>query len=142
MNFVNDVDFILPLARGNDGLFAQVADIVNAVIGGSVDFDDVKIIIFKLVVEFIDGMGEDASNGSFASTTGANEKIGVTNFVLQQGILKSGSDSRLPNDISEFGGAIFAVEAAHRILERGFNCGPSGILVIGWNDGGNLATFA
>ena len=46
VDFVDDVDFVLAISRGNDSLFAKFANIVDAAIRGGVNFDNVNIGIF------------------------------------------------------------------------------------------------
>lgn len=46
VDFVDNVDFVLAEAWGNDGFLAQISDIVDAVIGRGIDFDDVEVIVF------------------------------------------------------------------------------------------------
>ena len=41
MDFVDDIDLVFTFAGGDEGFFAEVANVVYAGIAGSVDFDDV-----------------------------------------------------------------------------------------------------
>ncbi len=82
MHFVDDVDFVFPFCRGNDGFFADFADIVDASVRGGIYFNDVKIIILNGIWQIIDSVSKNARDGGFASTAGADEKISVTNLAL------------------------------------------------------------
>ena len=84
MNFVDNIDFVFALRGGDDGFFAQISDIVDASVAGSVDLDDVKIIVFELVFKAIDLVGEDARNGGFTSATWTNKKICMSQFAILQ----------------------------------------------------------
>ena len=97
MNFVDDVDFILPFARGDDSLFAEFADVIYASVRGGVDFDDVEIIVFKLVRKAIDFVSQDACDGSLAGAARTNEKISVRKLAIRDGFCEHGSDLLLSN---------------------------------------------
>ena len=54
MDFVDNIDFILPFRGENSRFFAKLADIVDAGIARGVDFDNIKIRIFEFIGEIID----------------------------------------------------------------------------------------
>ena len=82
MNFVDDIDFVFASCRSNNCFLTELTDIINASIRSGVNFDDIKVIIFYLILETIDSVGENPSNRSFAGPTWANEKVGMSNFPL------------------------------------------------------------
>ena len=93
--------------------FAEVADVVNAGVGGGVDFDNVEIGIFEFVGEGVDFVGEDAGDAGFAGTAGAGEEVGVGDFALGEGFGENIGDLGLADDLGEGFGAIFAIEGFH-----------------------------
>lgn len=82
MDLVDNVYLVFPFCRGDDGFFAELADIVDAGVGGGVDFDDVEITVFELVVEIVDSVSKNPGNGGFTGATRADEEIGVGDFTL------------------------------------------------------------
>ena len=85
MDFVDDVDFVFAGGGSDDGLFAELADIVDTGVGSGVDFDDVEVIIFDGIIKTIDSVCENAGYRCLAGATGANEEIGVADFALGDG---------------------------------------------------------
>ena len=77
VDFVDDVDFVGAGGGGELGALEEVADVVDAGVGGGVDFDDVDIVVFELVGEAVDFVGYDAGDGGFADAAGAGEEVGV-----------------------------------------------------------------
>ena len=82
MNFVDDVDFVFAKGRHNHGLFTKFADIVDASESGGIDFNDVNIGIFKLIVEVINFVGKNTSNRGFAAAAWPDKEVGMRNFTI------------------------------------------------------------
>ena len=97
VNFVDNIDFVFTLAWRNNGLFAQIADIIDTSVAGGIDFDDVEIIIFELVFKTVNLVRQNTRYGRFASATWTNKKIGVRNFTVLQRALQNVGDLFLPN---------------------------------------------
>ena len=43
MNLIDDIDFVFPHLRGNPNLVNQVADVVNAVVRGSIELMNIEL---------------------------------------------------------------------------------------------------
>ena len=84
MNFVNDVDFVFAGGRGEHGLITQFTDVLYHGENGSINFNDVDVIIFQLIVEVIDLVGKNTGYRSFAAASGADKKIAVRNFLISE----------------------------------------------------------
>lgn len=110
VNFVDDVDLEFAFRWGDDGFFAEVADVVNAGVRGSVDFDDVEVRVFELIFEAVDFVGQDASDGCFAAAAGAGEEVGVAGFSRFEGGFEGFYDLVLADDFGESFWTVFTVE--------------------------------
>ena len=53
MYFIDDIYFVFAFGGGNIGFFAQVANIVDTGIASGIDFDDVDVIVFELILKAI-----------------------------------------------------------------------------------------
>ena len=113
MDFIDDVDFIFAFSRRNNGLFAKVADIIDASVGGGIDFDDIEIIIFELIFKTVDFVRQNASHGRFASAARADKKVGMRDLIIRDGFLEHRSNLLLPDHFGEGLGAISTVERLH-----------------------------
>ena len=80
MDFVDDVDLVFALCRGEGGLFAKLADVVDTGVRGGVDLDDVGVIIFGGIGEAVNLVGENAGHRGLAAATGADKEVGVGSF--------------------------------------------------------------
>ena len=88
---VDDVHLVLRHRRGVLDLFAQVADLVHAVVGGGVDLDDVHAVFLLELqahvalaagvavhgVQAVDGAGKHLGRGGLARAARAAEQVGV-----------------------------------------------------------------
>ena len=82
MNFVNDVDFVFAKSRHDHGFFTKFADIVDTSEGGGIDFNDINIGVFKLIVEMVNFVGKNTSDRGFATAAWTNKEVGMRNFTL------------------------------------------------------------
>ena len=88
---VDDVDLVFGHRRGVLDLFAQIADLVHAVVGGGVDLDDVHAVFLLQLqahiafsagvavhgMQAVDGAGKHLGRGGLARAARAAEQIGV-----------------------------------------------------------------
>ena len=63
-----------------------------------------------MVVKIVDSMGKNPSNGGLPCAAWTDEKIGMTDFALLEGVLESTGNLFLPDDVLELSGAILAVK--------------------------------
>ena len=82
MNFVDDVDFVFAKSRHDHSFFTKFADIVDTSEGGGIDFNDVNIGVFKLIVEMVNFVGKNTSNRGFAAAAWPDKEVGMRNFAL------------------------------------------------------------
>ena len=137
VGLVEDVDLVLVACGAVAGGVAQLADLVDAAIGGGVDLDDVDGIAgLDLGAAFADlawlgrwprgradGIaavqrhGQDARDGGLADAAVAGEDVTVGDAVLGERMHQSHSDVVLSDDVGEALGTIFASEylVGHRV---------------------------
>ena len=82
MHFVDDVDFVFAKSRHDHSFFTKFADVVDASECGGIDFNDVNIGVFKLIVEMVNFVGKNTSNRGLATAAWANKEVGMRNFTL------------------------------------------------------------
>ena len=135
VGFVEDVD-LEAVARGTvAGGFAQFANLVDAAVGGGVDFDyidrvaganfgagiaDAAGLGHRLVRgAAVERHGQDAGDGGFADAAMAAEDVAVRNALLLDGVLQRAGDVLLANDFGEFLRTVFAGQdlVAHGLEE-------------------------
>jgi hypothetical protein len=122
MDFVNDVDLIASLDRGVTDLLDEVADLIDPVIGGGVDLDDIRmgsvgqldavLALAALVADAgfaVKSFGEKARHRGFPGAAGSAEEIGVGDFIVIDRVAQSPHDGVLPGDFFESLGAVFVV---------------------------------
>ena len=141
MDFVDDVDLVGAARRGVAGVVAQVADLVDAVVGGAVDFDDVeagagrdfaagvagvaRVRCRSLLA--IEGLGEDAGGGGFSGAAGADEEVGVGEAFLDDRVAQGTDDVVLSKDVIESFGSVFSGED---LIAHGGECRDGGGFVM------------
>ncbi len=69
MDFVDNIDFFVGRYGRDSNFFAQVTDIIDAVIAGGVDFDNIEGGVVFVVGQLIDGVRQDTGDGCFADAT-------------------------------------------------------------------------
>ena len=128
VRLVEDVDFVLVARGAVSGGVAEFADLVDAAVGGGVDFDDIDGVagadLGAGLTDFAglgggadiaaDGVaavkrhGEDAGNGGLADAAMAAEDVAVGDAVLGERVHQGHGDVILANDIGEALRTIFA----------------------------------
>ena len=115
VGFVEDDDFVARGGRGVTDHFAEFADLVDAAIGGRVDFDDVERSaggdflagvanaagFGRGAVHAVEGFGEDAGGCGLANAAGAGKDVGVSDAIIPDGVLQSFRDVSLSDEISK-----------------------------------------
>ena len=123
MRFINDKDPLFQFKRGILRFFYQTPDVVNAVVGCSVHFNDIRTFLFSgpdagsadsagfaVIRAFtVEGTREDFSGTGFAGSAGSAEQVCVRNMIRRNLILQNRCDVRLPDHFLEQLRAVFAV---------------------------------
>lgn len=124
VDLVDVVDFELAAGGGEADGFTEIADLFDAVVGGTVDFEHIERAAFGdfdadvfLGVELgfraigaIQGFGENAGGGGFAGATRADEEVGVGEALLGDRIAQRADDMILTEDVVEGFGTVFSGE--------------------------------
>lgn len=123
MHLIDDEDAVFATLRGRLHLVGDVADVVDTIVGGGVEFNDIHggasvdgfaIIAFATClavggrVKAIDCLGEDSGAGSFADAAGPTEEVGLSESVGRDGVFQRGSQVFLTHDASESSRSILA----------------------------------
>ena len=117
MDLVDDVDFVLAAHRAVDAAGDELARIIDRVVAGAVDLDDVGVLaghdgLFDLGrAARVEGLGEDAGHGGLADASGAGKEVGVGDAVGGDGGLERSGDGFLADDVVEPGRAVPACES-------------------------------
>ena len=104
--------------------FAKGADLIDAIVGSTVDLDHVErcalgdlladgIIWIEIdlgTTGAIERLGENPRGGSLAGATGADEKIRMSKPILRNRVFQGTHHMILPEDIIEGSGAVFSGE--------------------------------
>ena len=151
VDLVDVVNLELPARRGEADGLAEVADLFDAVVRGTVDFQHVERAAFGdldadvlVGVEVglraagaVERLGKDAGGGGLAGAARADEEIGVGQALLGDGIAKGPHDVVLSEDVVEGFGSVFAGED---LITHGGECRHGGGFVIA-EFRGNLQKF-
>ena len=116
VHLVDDVDLEAPGEVGPAGALhqalAQLADVVDAPVGGPVDLDqevelapgEQGLAVLALVARLalhpppaVDGPGQDARGGGLAGAAGPAEEVGVGDLVAGDGVAQGAGDVLLPD---------------------------------------------
>ena len=122
MYFVDVDDAELAAHGGEAHGVSQVAHLIDTIIRGAVDFEDVHAPAFsdfdadggfRIEVDFrsawaVECFGEDASGGGFAGSARADEEVSVGDAILRDGIAQCSHDVFLAQDVIECLGAVFS----------------------------------
>ncbi|EKY07669.1 hypothetical protein HMPREF9120_00948 [Neisseria sp. oral taxon 020 str. F0370] len=106
VHFVDDIDFVFARGGGVLGVFQYFADVVDAGVGGGVDFQKVDVASgvdvaaalafaagFAVLRLFaVEAFGEDAGDGGFADAARAGEQVGVVQTAFVEGVLQGFDD--------------------------------------------------
>ena len=123
MHLVDDVHFIFADRRQVGNFVAQVADIVNAVVGGSVHLDDIHdgagvntLANFTFAagigaggVQAVDSLGKNFGAGGLAGAARAGEQVGMADTPGCNLVLQGRDDGRLAYDVGKALGTPFAI---------------------------------
>jgi D-aminopeptidase len=113
VDFVDNIDLEMALARGVTNVVAQLANLLHAVVARTVDFQDVEAITRSnflaaianaagrngRAIHAIECFGQDARRGRFPDSARANKQIGVSEPVLFDRILERPRDVRLADKV-------------------------------------------
>ena len=113
-----------PLAGGEGDGLAEFADLLDAVVGGAVDFEDIESAAFcdfdakgiiGIEVDFgsigaVQSFGEDTGGGGFSGAAGADEEVGVGKAFLLNGIAEGVNDMILSEDVGKGPRTVFSGE--------------------------------
>ena len=148
VGLVEDEDLEAVASRSEGGALTQVSGIVDAVVGGGVDLDDIEAAgsaggqIAATRAPAARGVGgevlavqtarQNAGGGGLAAASRAGEEVGVGDAVAAQRRHERGGHVVLPDDVLERVGAVAAVQggghgptlngtdgAPHRVAGRG-----------------------
>jgi len=115
VDFIDDVNLEPALARAIPNGLTQLADVVDAAIGGSVNLDDVHGIalgdlpaIGALIARergyslfAVEASGKDSGNGGLADSPGAREQVRMGDALGLDGVAKNLGYVRLADDLIE-----------------------------------------
>jgi hypothetical protein len=124
VNFVDDVDFIITANRCEADIFSKFANLIDAVVAGTVDFEHVEAYtlgnlparvadstwIDGRAMNAVQSFGQDPGNRSFASSARADKKVSVSNTLLLNRIFQRLDDVILAEHVVEYLGPIFSRE--------------------------------
>ena len=122
VHFVDDVDLVPGFDRGEIDVFPQLADVVDAAVGGAVDLDHVEgraVPYLPAVVALaagvrrrarlaVEGLCQDARHGGLAHAARSGKKIGVGNAPLLNAVLQCLGYMVLEDDLVEVLGTPFS----------------------------------
>ena len=122
VHFVDDVNLEAAGGRAVLHVFDQVANFVDAAVGGTVDFQHVDTVaVADLLAEIaliarlgrrslfaVERLGQQAGGGSFTDAAGAGKQVGVRHAVHLDGVVEGADDMLLPDQLRELLGPPFA----------------------------------
>ena len=113
VNFINDVNLIIPGLGWYAHLIDQVTDIVNGVIRSRIELKNIEgiilIIFCRHIAGFlIDSFGKDTCTSGLAHPARSRKKECLRQVIIGNGVLQRISDRLLPHDILKCGWAVFA----------------------------------
>jgi hypothetical protein len=133
MHFVDDVDFFGAQSGGEFHGFAELANIIDAVVGRAVYLDHVERAIFfegsamgayaaGLLAFFSIGAiyrrCEKSRDGRFPGAARTREEVGLRQKVIFEGIGECRDNMRLSRDIAPALRSVFSVESRHREIQN------------------------
>jgi len=113
VDFVNDIDFVAPLVRREVDLVAQLADVLDAVVGRAVNFNQVEEAALvegdavragvvgalgRVGMQAVERLGDEARGGRLAAPARPREQIGVRDAVAAQRVAQRLDDVLLSDD--------------------------------------------
>ena len=139
VRFVEDDDFVAAGGGSVANHFAKLADLVNAAVGGSVNFDDIERVAggnfaagIAGAVRFgggalnaIQRLGENERGGSLADAADTGKNVRVSDAVRIDGVGESSGDVLLADNFAESLRAIFSGDNFISHLGSTAFCGPA-----------------
>ena len=125
MDFINDVDFVFALRRREVDLVAQLPHIINAIVGGRVDLDQVNEAVLAdgaavvalvagtlgfVFVQAVDGFRQQAREGGLARPARTGEQVRVTDAIRRDGIAERLQHMLLADNFGPSLRAVFSIE--------------------------------
>jgi hypothetical protein len=117
VDFVDDVNLEAGAGRAIEGVLAEVADVVHAVVGGPVDLDDIDVVAVvdgqatvalaaggyggAVGLKAVEGLGQQAGHRGLADTAGPGKEVRMGNAAGGDGVAKGLRDGLLAHDIVE-----------------------------------------
>jgi hypothetical protein len=115
VHLVDDEDLELPLRRGVGDRVPQVADLLDAVVGGAVDLDHVQVAALAdgddrgirgvevglRAAGAVERLGEDARQRGLAGAPGADQQVGVGDAAAGDRVLERAHHMVLADDVIE-----------------------------------------
>ena len=106
MHFVDDIDFVFASGRCILGVFQYFADVVDACVGGGVDFQQVDVAsgidlrtAFAYAARFavlrvfaVEAFGKDAGDGGFTYAARTGQQVGVVQPAFVQRVAQGFDD--------------------------------------------------
>ena len=135
VHFIDNVDLVASPTGTDVDVVAQIANIVDATVTGSVHLQHVDVAaigdsqadvacvagFFSRPLNTIQGLGEDSSGRSLADAAGTRKQVGVPDTILPNGIRQSLGNLVLANQLGE---ELRAVPPCHhRVLVSGIRAG-------------------
>ncbi len=135
MNLIDNVDLELAFAGTETDLLAQIAYVVDAVVAGCVDFDEIEHAPFidgdaggtfvtgtlALGSAAVEGLGQDAGRTGLARAPGPGKEVGVRDAPIAQGIAQGLGHMFLADNLVKGLAAPFAVEGLRHGVGSGID---------------------
>ena len=139
VRFVNDENFVTPLHRGIADFFPEGPGVIHGVVGGAVDFDNVRMnarrnfpALLAFIARFgrggvgaVERLGEDPGNGGLADAACAAEEVAGGDAVFGAGSGEDLLDHILPHDLGKGLGAVTGGEGSMLHVRKKGACFPS-----------------
>ena len=135
--FVDDVDLVAGLARLEADLFAEFSNVVDTVVAGSVDFDEVQHATFVdggtvvaavtglvLLVGAVQCFGKDSGGGGLAGAAGSGEQVGMCDPPVAQRVEEGGRHVFLAYDLVKGLATPFAVQRLCHVPRSNWTTDP------------------
>ena len=133
VDLVYDENFLL--AQGGRELhgFAELADILDAVVGRAVYFNRIEsAAIFEAkavgtrvaglcavtTIRAVERFCQEAGDRGFAGAARTGEEVGVRQEILLERVGQGRDDMRLPRDVAPVFGSVFSIEGRHREMQN------------------------
>ena len=124
MNLVDDIDFIFGLARREDYFIRDPANVIDRIIGGRVDFQNIQkaplIDAFTnfagiagvplMGIQTIDGFGKNYGQRGFSCSAGAAEEVGMADILTDDSLPLGVDNLFLPHVVIKVLRSPFTIE--------------------------------